>query len=194
MPEHKSFFTAHKKAAALAAALAVGAAAGVWLAARPAAGGAAASQPAERAYTVRVIEVSPTAGDVALRYTGLVQPAELVQATAGTVGEVKKIHVAEGDAVTAGQLLAELDDSDAVRQAENTQQLRDAAARSLESAQRSHDRALEDYEGLRGGAERRPRPAGGRQNAGGGCAAKPRFDQRGAGGGAAAGAGHPKGL
>ena len=152
MPEHKSFFTAHKKAAALAAALAVGAAAGVWLAARPAAGGAAASQPAERAYTVRVIEVSPTAGDVALRYTGLVQPAELVQATAGTVGEVKKIHVAEGDAVTAGQLLAELDDSDAVRQAENTQQLRDAAARSLESAQRSHDRALEDYEDARGGA------------------------------------------
>lgn len=152
MPELKSFFITHKKAAALAAALAVGAAAGVWLAARPAAGGAASSQPAERAYTVRVIEVSPTAGDVALRYTGLVQPAELVQVAAGTVGEVKKIHVAEGDAVTAGQLLAELDDSDAVRQAENTQQLRDTAARSLESARRSHDRALEDYEDARGGA------------------------------------------
>lgn len=152
MPELKSFFTAHKKAAALAAALAVGAAAGIWLAARPAAGGAASSQPAERAYTVRVIEVSPTAGDVALRYTGLVQPAELVQVAAGTVGEVKTIHVAEGDAVTAGQLLAELDDSDAVRQAENYQQLRDTAARSLESARRSHDRALEDYEDARGGA------------------------------------------
>ncbi len=153
MPEFRSFLTAHKKAAALAAALAVGAAAGILLAARSLEGAAASGRPAEeRAYTVRVIRVSPTAGDVALRYTGLVQPAELVQVAAATVGEVKAIHVAEGEAVTAGQLLAELDDSDAVRQAENYQQLRDTAARTLESAQRSHDRALEDYEDARGGA------------------------------------------
>lgn len=150
MPDLHHFLTPHKKAAALAAALAVGAAAGILLAARflgGDAGGAAASSPAEeRAYTVRVIEVSPTAGDVALRYTGLVQPAELVQLTASTVGKITSIRVAEGEAVTAGQLLAELDDSDAARQAENSRQLRDSAARTLENAQRSHDRALEDYE------------------------------------------------
>lgn len=154
MPELQNFLTSHKKAAALAAALAVGAAAGIVLAARFLDDGAAASSqpPEERAYTVRVIEVSPTAGDVALRYTGLVQPAELVQISAATVGEITTIHVAEGDAVTAGQLLAELDDSDAVRQAENSRQLRDSAARTLQNAQRSHDRALEDYEDARGGA------------------------------------------
>lgn len=112
----------------------------------------AGADAAGRVYTVRTIQVSPTAGDVALRYTGLVQPADLVQVTAGTIGRVEKIYVAEGDAVTAGQLLAQLDDSDAVRQAENFKQVRDTAARALESAQRSHDRALKDYQDALGGA------------------------------------------
>lgn len=119
--------------------------------------GSAAEPEAEpddagRMYTVRTIGVSPTAGEVALRYTGLVQPAELTQVAAATIGRVEKICVAEGDAVTAGQLLAQLDDSDAVRQAENFRQVRDTAARALESAQRSRDRALADYEEALGGA------------------------------------------
>lgn len=155
MTELKASLAAHKKAAlALAAALlALALACGLWLALR---GGAAPpeseAQSAEKAVSVRTISVSPTAGDVALRYTGLVQPAELTQVAAATVGKIEKIYVGEGEAVTAGQLLVQLDDSDAVRQAENYAQLRDTASRSLETAQRSYDRALQDYNDAYGGA------------------------------------------
>lgn len=155
MTELKTSLAAHKKAALALAAVLLAAllACGLWFALR---GSAAAPesepQSAEKAISVRTIAVSPTSGDVALRYTGLVQPAELTQVSAATVGKVEKIYVSEGEAVSAGQLLVQLDDSDAARQAENYAQLRDTASRSLETAQRSYDRALEDYEAARGGA------------------------------------------
>lgn len=155
MTELKTSLAAHKKAALALAAVLLAAllACGLWFALR---GSAAAPesepQSAEKAISVRTIAVSPTSGDVALRYTGLVQPAELTQVSAATVGKVEKIYVSEGEAVSAGQLLVQLDDSDAARQAENYAQLRDTASRSLETAQRSYDRALADYEAARGGA------------------------------------------
>lgn len=155
MTELKTSLAAHKKAALALAAVLLAAllACGLWFALR---GSAAAPesepQSAEKAISVRTIAVSPTSGDVALRYTGLVQPAELTQVAAATVGKVEKIYVSEGEAVSAGQLLVQLDDSDAARQAENYAQLRDTASRSLETAQRSYDRALADYEAARGGA------------------------------------------
>lgn len=155
MTELKTSLAAHKKAALALAAVLLAAllACGLWFALR---GSAAAPesepQSAEKAISVRTIAVSPTSGDVALRYTGLVQPAELTQVSAATVGKVEKIYVSEGEAVSAGQLLVQLDDSDAARQAENYAQLRDTASRSLETAQRSYDRALADYEAARAGA------------------------------------------
>lgn len=154
MTELKTSLAAHKKAAlALAAVLlAVLLACGLWFALRGGSASESEPQSAEKAISVRTIAVSPTSGDVALRYTGLVQPAELTQVSAATVGKVEKIYVSEGEAVSAGQLLVQLDDSDAARQAENYAQLRDTASRSLETAQRSYDRALADYEAARAGA------------------------------------------
>lgn len=154
MTELKTSLAAHKKAALALAAVLLAAllACGLWFALRGGSAPESESQSAEKAVSVRTIAISPTSGDVALRYTGLVQPAELTQVAAATVGKVEKIYVSEGEAVSAGQLLVQLDDSDAARQAENYAQLRDTASRSLETAQRSYDRALEDYEAARGGA------------------------------------------
>ncbi|MCM1467884.1 MAG: biotin/lipoyl-binding protein [Alistipes sp.] len=75
----------------------------------------------EKIYKVSVIEVSPTGNDVYMNYTGIIQAGEMEQAAFSTVGTVKKIYVSEGDEVKAGDLLAELDDTDARRQVENAQ-------------------------------------------------------------------------
>lgn len=100
----------------------------------------------EKVYKVSVIEVGPTGNDVYLNYTGIVQSGQMEQAAFSTVGTVKKIYVSEGDEVKAGDLLAELDDSDARRQVENAENNLQIAAANLHTAANQRQNAYDAYQ------------------------------------------------
>lgn len=99
----------------------------------------------EKVYKVSVIEVSPTGKDVYLTYTGIVQSGEMEQAVFSTVGTVKKIYVSEGDEVKAGDLLAELDDTDARRQIENAENNLQIANTNLHTSVNQRQNAHDAY-------------------------------------------------
>ncbi len=108
---------------------------------------AADSQPAEeKRFCVKAVKVQPEGNDVFLEYTGLVQPAEIIQCTFGTVGMIEKIHVKEGDEVLQGQLLASLKAEEAARQQHNMQQLASQTQKAKEDAKKARDEAKQDYE------------------------------------------------
>lgn len=100
----------------------------------------------EKVYKVSVIEVSPTGNDVYMNYTGIVQSGVMEQATFSTVGTVKKIYVSEGDEVKAGDLLAELDDTDARRQVENAENNLQIANTNLHSSINQRQNAYDAYQ------------------------------------------------
>lgn len=99
----------------------------------------------EKVYKVSVIEVSPTGNDVYLTYTGIVQPGEMEQATFTAMGTVKEIYVTEGQEVKAGDLLAIMDDSDAMRQIESSENSLNIARTNLNTAINQRQKAYEDY-------------------------------------------------
>lgn len=99
----------------------------------------------EKVYKVSVIEVSPTGNDVSLTYTGIVQSDEMEQAVFHTVGTVTKIYVSEGDEVKAGDLLAELDDTDVKRQIENAENNLQIANTNLHTAMNQRQNAHDAY-------------------------------------------------
>lgn len=99
----------------------------------------------EKVYKVSVIEVSPTGNDVYMNYTGIIQAGEMEQASFSTVGTVKKIHVSEGDEVKAGDLLAELDDTDARRQVENARNNLQIANTNLHTTINQRQNAYDAY-------------------------------------------------
>lgn len=99
----------------------------------------------EKVYRVSVIEVSPTGNDVYLTYTGIVQAGEMEQASFSTVGTVEKIYVSEGDEVKAGDLLAELDDTDVRRQIANAENNLQIANTNLHTAINQRQNAYDAY-------------------------------------------------
>lgn len=61
---------------------------------------------------VHVIEPQPVTGENRKNYTGITEVENEIGLAFKTPGELKKIHVHEGDYVSEGDLLAELDDKD----------------------------------------------------------------------------------
>lgn len=102
--------------------------------------------PQEKVYSVRTFTAQPSEQDVAVKYTGLVQPQQVIQCYAGTVGTIEKLYVKEGDTVKKGQILAQLDLSTAQQQAQNTANMMQGAKNNLDSLTRARDQAREDYE------------------------------------------------
>lgn len=102
--------------------------------------------PEEKSFRVKVMQVQPEGNDVFLEYTGLVQPAELMQCTFSTIGTIDAIHVKEGDEVVKGQLLATLKADDANRQQENMQQLANQTDQAVTNAKSALEQAKRDYE------------------------------------------------
>lgn len=152
MNSAKQWLAAHRRAVVGCGAVAAALALGLLLWQRL---GGAQAQPAaaeEKVYTVRVIETSPTGNDVSVKYTGLVQPSETLQCTAATVGTIQAIYVREGDTVAEGQVIAQLDDSDARRQLDNLAAVLKTAQNSLDTAVKARDRAQKDYDEASEGA------------------------------------------
>lgn len=99
----------------------------------------------EKVYKVSVIEVSPTGNNVFMNYTGIVQSGVMEQAAFSSVGTVKKIYVSEGDEVKAGDLLAEIDDTDARRQVDNAKNSLQIANTNLQSSINQRQNAYDAY-------------------------------------------------
>lgn len=100
----------------------------------------------EKTVKVAVQKVEYTGNDVALEYTGLVQPSEIIQVPFGTVGTVDKVLVKEGDTVQKGQLLATLNADEADRQQINLSELAKQTDQAAATAQAARDEAKRDYE------------------------------------------------
>ena len=107
------------------------------------------AQPAvasEKVFTVRVIQAEAGGSDVSLKYTGLVQPQEMIQCFPETVTTIEELYVKEGDQVQKGQPLARLNMELAGQQAQSTADGLESARLMLASAQRNRDLARADYE------------------------------------------------
>lgn len=107
--------------------------------------GAAQTEKTEKVYKVSVIEVSPTGNNVFMNYTGIVQSGVMEQAAFSSVGTVKKIYVSEGDEVKAGDLLAEIDDTDARRQVDNAENSLQIANTNLQASIHQRQNAYDAY-------------------------------------------------
>lgn len=107
--------------------------------------GAATPSKTEKVYKVSVIEVSPTGNNVFMNYTGIVQSGVMEQAAFSSIGTVKKIYVSEGDEVKAGDLLAEIDDTDARRQVDNAENSLQIANTNLQSSINQRQNAYDAY-------------------------------------------------
>ena len=145
MSRAKDWLTGHRRSAVVtvlvAAALVTGAV--LWVRAH-------ANKPEpvreEKQYTVRVIETAPTGKDVTAKYTGLVQPAEIIQCTPDTIGPIQTLYVKEGDTVTEGQPLALLDPASVDMQSENFASVVKSAKAGLDAAVSAQERAQDDYD------------------------------------------------
>ena len=145
MSRAKDWLTGHRRSAVVtvlvAAALVTGAV--LWVRAH-------ANKPEpvreEKQYTVRVIETAPTGKDVTAKYTGLVQPAEIIQCTPDTIGTIQTLYVKEGDTVTEGQPLALLDPASVDMQSENFASVVKSAKAGLDAAVSAQERAQDDYD------------------------------------------------
>lgn len=99
----------------------------------------------EKVYQVSVMEAGETGSDVTLSYAGIIQPEVIEQATFASVGTVKEIYVKNGQSVRAGDPLVKLDDEDALRQLENTENTLKRSQEAEESARERRDSARKDY-------------------------------------------------
>ncbi len=102
--------------------------------------------PEEKVYTVRVFTAESSGNAVSVKYTGLVQPQELIQCFANNVGTIQQLLVKEGDTVQKGQVLARLDTGAAQQQAEHTAGALQSAKNNVDSLTRARDAARADYE------------------------------------------------
>jgi len=107
----------------------------------------------ERALSVEIMDVS--IGNLAVRttLTGQVHALETVRLTPKMPGSVARVHVVEGDTVSAGQLLISLDQKDiqnSIRQAEAGLAIAQAGYESAEAglvmAEEQHQQALRELE------------------------------------------------
>lgn len=146
MKDAQEWFKIHQKGIAAAGAAAVALVLGLGLGRRllPEKTQTAAAQ--EKVYPVRVIETKPSGGDITLKYTGLVQPQEIIQCMPQTISTIEELYVKEGDFVRQGQPIARLDVSKAQQQAANTADMAAGAKSSLDAAQSARDRAQRDYD------------------------------------------------
>ena len=85
-------------------------------------------------HSVEVTNPTPTCKTITKSYSGIVREAHEISLGFKTAGQIKHIHVKEGDYVKKGELLAELDDSDYLLGVEALQiqydQLKDEVART----------------------------------------------------------------
>ena len=100
----------------------------------------------EKVYPVKVIEVSPASHDIYINYIGLVQPQTLTQLTVPTIGTLETLFVSEGDEVSAGDVLARLDDSKVTDAAAQAKESMEAARSAMESARVARDEAQARYD------------------------------------------------
>lgn len=118
-------------------------------------GGSAATPEATPEATVTAVRVA-TAGPAAflseIRTVGRVEPDRTYVLAFKTAGVVSALSVQEGDTVTKGQVLAELDPRDVDAQLRQAQEAADKAARDLARVRKLHasgfasDAALQDAE------------------------------------------------
>ncbi|MCG8403596.1 MAG: biotin/lipoyl-binding protein [Phycisphaerales bacterium] len=96
-------------------------------------------------------------GDLVIPVTaiGIVEPARLIQIKSKAGGEVRAIHVVEGQQVQAGQILMELDPVDEKRNVEASQAAMDRAESALEKAKIALDKQKKDLPYLTAAAEGR---------------------------------------
>lgn len=87
----------------------------------PGCGGKAADGGQESAYVVRVDTARGEVAGQVLQFPGRVVPVTEVNVSFKVAGRLKKVYVKEGDAVRAGQLLAELDPIDYETQLQATE-------------------------------------------------------------------------
>ena len=95
------------------------------------------SQPNRSSSPVHSVEVTnpePSCSHTTRNYSGVVREAHEISLGFKTAGQIKRIHVKEGDHVRKGELLAELDDADYLLGVEALQiqydQLKDEVART----------------------------------------------------------------
>lgn len=145
MNQQWTWLQSHKKAVAgvLAGGIVI-AAAGIWLVRS---GDKKEQEPVqEKVYTVRVFTAESSGEEVSVKYTGLVQPQDIIQCYANGMGTIEKLLVKEGDTVVKGQVLAQLDTSMAQQQAQNSATALQGAQNTLDSLTQARDRARADYE------------------------------------------------
>jgi RND family efflux transporter MFP subunit len=107
---------------------------------------------AEQAVPVRVATAAPAEFLNRIRTVGRVQPDRTYVLAFKTAGVVSVLNVQEGDAVTKGQVLAELDSRDVDAQLREAQEAADKAVRELDRIRALHardyasDASLQDAE------------------------------------------------
>lgn len=81
-----------------------------------------------------------------LEITGRVTPVDLVRLAFRRDGRVNAVHVQRGDTVKAGDVLAELEQDDAIDELRNAEDALVAAERELESARRAQAKEIRERE------------------------------------------------
>ena len=145
MSRASEWMAGHKKSAVITLAVVLAVALGMTFLFRQA-GTEEQGPKEEKIFTVRVLDAEATGNDVSVKYTGLVQPSEIIQCIPETISTIETLYVQEGDFVTKGQAIARLDAESAQKQASNLASIVTSAENALREAREAEARAQADYD------------------------------------------------
>ncbi len=111
------------------------------------------SEITERSYAVEILTTESESYDKFLNYTALIQPKTIELVTFTAINTVKKIHVKAGDTVSVGQVLVELDETQATQLKDVAYNEMIAAQNAMNVAKLNYDTALDSYNQSLGGQD-----------------------------------------